>query len=116
MLLLRLAVSSLSPNASRRIRPSSFTEPAHVSETDFRRPTRGARARVGSLQQKAAGGLTSLHPQIFRRFLAAVRDDIERHLGAIRQAVQAGLLDGLVSQRAQLIRHSQLKFRWYLNR
>jgi hypothetical protein len=35
-----------------------------------------------------------LHPQIFRRFLAAVRDDIERHLGAIRQAVQAGLLDG----------------------
>jgi hypothetical protein len=59
MLLLRLAVSSLSPNASRRIRPSSFTEPAHVSETDFRRPTRGAGARVGSLQQKAAGGLTS---------------------------------------------------------
>src|SRR5258706_12783036 len=36
---------------------------------------------------------SSLHPQIFRRFLAAVRDDIERHLGAIRQAVQAGLLD-----------------------
>jgi|SRR5450631_153233 hypothetical protein len=34
-----------------------------------------------------------LHPQIFRRFLAAVRDGIERHLGAIRQAVQAGLLD-----------------------
>ena len=35
-----------------------------------------------------------LHPQIFRRFLAAVRADIERHLDAIRQAVQAGLLDG----------------------
>jgi hypothetical protein len=30
--------------------------------------------------------------QIFRRFLAAVRDDIERHLGAIRQTVQARLL------------------------
>ena len=35
-----------------------------------------------------------LHPQVFRQFLATVRDDIERHLGAIRQAVQAGFLDG----------------------
>ena len=52
-------------------------------------PTRGAGRAEDRCSRKPLADL--LHPQIFRRFLAAVRDDIERNLGAIRQAVQAGL-------------------------
>jgi hypothetical protein len=70
---------------------------------DYRTGGRAAQVEITSL--RAAPGRAKdrcsrkpladlLHPQIFRRFLAAVRDDIERHLGAIRQTVQAGLLDG----------------------
>jgi hypothetical protein len=51
------------------------------------------RAAPGQAKDRCSRKLLAdlLYPQIFRRFLAAVRDDIERHLGAIRQAVQAGL-------------------------
>jgi len=62
---------------------------AQVEITSLRAPPGRAKDRCS---RKPLANL--LHPQIFRRFLAAVRDDIERHLGAIRQAVQAGLLDG----------------------
>jgi len=35
-----------------------------------------------------------LHPQIFRRLFAPVRDDVERNLVALAQVVKPGPLDG----------------------
>ena len=61
---------------------------------DQRKTRRRDRGGVLRCRLRRAEVATSLHSEIFRRFLAAVRDDIERHLGAIRQAVQAGPLDG----------------------
>src|SRR5580692_3610575 len=67
-------------------RPPPPPHRPQVEITSLRAPPERAKYRCS---RKPLADL--LHPQIFRRFLAAVRDDIERHLGAIRQAVQAGL-------------------------
>jgi len=40
------------------------------------------------------GDPTSLHPEIFRRFPALVRDNVERDLCALAQVTQPSLLDG----------------------
>src|SRR6266436_5967355 len=83
--------SGLRPSQPRK----TSTKPASSAMPRWPSPKRRSPSKEATksyTESPLSRALTS--PQIFRRFLAAVRDDIERHLGAIRQAVQAGLLDG----------------------
>src|ERR1700682_4368804 len=86
---------------AQKLRSTILSSSDRYSTSSLSVPTKGGAARSNGKRVRSSASSSfdrsscSLHPQIFRGFLAAVVDDVEADLGASAQAAEARLLDSL---------------------